>query len=145
MPYAWILASCSMGSPMSRLFLDLAFPSALLLLIHWITSEGCLSCSLVLFSVSIALEACGLPLYLGFPPLNSGIAWLAYLNPEIACLASQHSDWLDALWASLSGVQSSMTFVRLNVIGCCWGGTFNCPVSTCWLINCALAHKASVI
>ena len=57
------------------------------------------------------------------------------MNPGIACLASQSSDWLDALWASLSGVQSSMTFVRLNVIGCCWGGTFNCPASTHWLIN----------
>ena len=54
-----------------------------------------------------------------FPQLNSGIACLAYLNPGIACLASQSSDWLGALWASLSGVQSSMTFVRLNVIGHC--------------------------
>ena len=32
--------------------------------------------------------------------MNSGIACLAYLNPLIACLASQSSDWLDALWAS---------------------------------------------
>ena len=76
----------------------------------------------------------------GVAPLNSGIACLAHLNPGIACLASQSSYWLGALWASLSGFQSSMTFVRLNVIGCCWGGMFNCPVSTCWLIDCALAH-----
>ena len=41
---------------------------------------------------------------------------------------------------SATGVQSSMTFVRLNVIGHCWGGTFNCPASTHWLIDCALAH-----
>ena len=75
------------------------------------------------------------------PPLKSGIACLAYLNPGIACLASQSSDRLDALWARLSGVQSSVTFVRLNVIGHSWGGMFNCPVSTRWLNNCALAHK----
>ena len=49
--------------------------------------------------------------------MNSGIACLAYMNAGIACLASQSSDWLGALWASLSGVQSSVTFVRLNVIG----------------------------
>ena len=33
-----------------------------------------------------------------------------------------------------------MTLVRLNVIGHSWGGTFNYPVSTRWLIDCALAH-----
>ena len=33
-----------------------------------------------------------------------------------------------------------MIFVRLDVIGCSWGEMFNCPVSTCWLINCALAQ-----
>ena len=48
-----------------------------------------------------------------------GIACLAYLNPGIARLASWSSDWLGALWASLSHLQSSVTFVRLNVIGCC--------------------------
>ena len=110
MSYAWVLASCSVGSQMSRLFLDLVFPSALLLWIYWITSEGCLFYLLVLFSV------CSLT--------------LTVLK-------------LDALWASLSGVQSSMTFVRLNVIGCCWGRTFNCPVSTHWLIYCALAHSSN--
>ena len=76
--------------------------------------------------------------------MNSGIACLAYLNPGIACLASQSYDWLGALWASLSGVQSRVTFVRLNVIGHCWGGTFNCPASTHWLIDCALAHMGQV-
>ena len=29
MPYAWFTASCSVGSPLSGLFLDLAFPSTL--------------------------------------------------------------------------------------------------------------------
>ena len=33
-----------------------------------------------------------------------------------------------------------MTLVRLNVIGHSWGGMFNYPASTCWLIDCALAH-----
>ena len=42
---------------------------------------------------------------------------------------------------ALSCVQSSVTFVRLNVIGHRWGGMFNCPASTCWLIDWALAHK----
>ena len=129
MPYAWIIASCSVGCLLSGLFLDLAFPSTLLLWIHWIPSEDC-----------CYPWGLWLPLYLGCSPLNSGIACLAYLNSGIACLASQSSDWLDALWASLSGVWSSVTFVRLNVIGCSWGGTFNCPASTCWLINFALAQ-----
>ena len=31
MPYAWIIASCSMGYLLSGLFLDLVFPSTLLL------------------------------------------------------------------------------------------------------------------
>ena len=35
-----------------------------------------------------------------------------------------------------------MTLVRLNVIGRGWGGTFNYPASTCWLIDCALAHNS---
>ena len=32
-----------------------------------------------------------------------------YVHLGIACLASWASDWLGALWASLSGSQSSMT------------------------------------
>ena len=132
MPYAWFLASCSMGSLLSWLFLDLVFPSVLLLWIHWIHSLRIVRI-LPLESVVSLISRVS-------PPLNYGIACLAYLNPGIACLASWSSDWLDALWVSLSGVQSSMTFVRLNVIGHCWGGTFNCPASTCWLIDCALAQ-----
>ena len=30
------------------------------------------------------------------------------------------------------------------MIGRYWDGTFNCPASTCWIINCALAHNAHV-
>ena len=33
-----------------------------------------------------------------------------------------------------------MTLVRLNVIGHGWGGTFNYPASTHWLVNSALVH-----
>ena len=109
------------------------FPSALLLWIHWIASEDCYPWGL------------WIPFYLGCPPLNSGIACLAYLNPGIAWIASQSSDWLGALWASLSGVQSSVTFVRLNVIDHCWSGMFNYPASTCWLIDCALTHSTSAV
>ena len=134
MPYAWTIASCSVGSLLSGLFLDLAFPSVLLLWIHWL---------IVRVLRILSPGVCGFPFYLRCPPLNSGIACLAYLNPGIACLASWSSDWLDALWASLSGVQSSTTYVRLNVIGHCWGGMFNCPASTHWLMDCALAHSSN--
>ena len=68
MPYAWIVASCSLGCLLSDCSLDLAFPIS-----------GCLYLlSLSMSDWLITLEACGLPLYLGFPPLNSGIACLAW-------------------------------------------------------------------
>ena len=60
-----------------------------------------------------------LPFYLGCSPIELWDSLSTYVNPGIACLASQSSDWLGALWASLSGVQSHVTFVRLNVIGHC--------------------------
>ena len=81
-----------------------------------------------------------LPFYLGCAPIELWDSLSTYMHPGIACLASQSSDWLGALWASLSGIQASMPFVRFNVIGCCYGGTFNCPVSTSWLIDCALVQ-----
>ena len=56
---------------------------------------------------------------LGVPPIELWDSLSTYMHPGIACLASQSSDWLGALWASLSGIQPSMTFVRLDVIGCC--------------------------
>ena len=65
MPYAWIVASCSMGYLLSDCSLDLAFPLALVV---FSGSPWLIAC----------LEAYGLPLYLGFPPLNSGIACLAW-------------------------------------------------------------------
>ena len=85
------------------------------------------------------------PFIYGVPPIELWGSLSTYVHPGIACLASQSSDWLGALWASLSGIQSSMTFVRLNVIDCCQGGMFNCPASTCWLIDCALAHYLCVL
>ena len=84
MPYAWILASCSMGSLLSGLFLDLAFPSALLLWIHWFVVR-LLRILGVLWSLQILpLGSEASPFIKGVPPLNSGIACLAYLNPGIA-------------------------------------------------------------
>ena len=35
-----------------------------------------------------------------------------------------------------------MTLVRFDVIGRSWGGTFNYPASTHWLIDCALAQNS---
>ena len=55
-----------------------------------------------------------------FPPFSPIELWdsfSAYVHPGIACLASQASDWLDALWAILSDFQSSVTLVKLLVIG----------------------------
>ena len=86
---------------------------------------------------------CGFPFYLGCSPIELWYSLSTYVHPGIACLASWSSDWLGALWASFSGIQSSVTFVKLNVIGHCYGGMFNCPASTCWLIDCALAHYNS--
>ena len=60
---------------------------------------------------------CGFPFYLGYSPIELWDSLSAYVHPGIACLASQASDWLGAFWASLSGLWSSMTLVRLLVIG----------------------------
>ena len=67
----------------------------------------------------------------------------ACAHPGIACLASWASDWLGAFWASLSGLQSSVTLVKLFVSGhsCdCLVGVLNYLASTSWLIDCALAQ-----
>ena len=94
MPYAWIIASCSVGCLLSDCSLDLAFPHL------WLSLS-----SLPLVWQNDLLTLCAFPLYFGVPPLlNSGIALSSLVNSGIACLASQSSDWLDALWASLSSV-----------------------------------------
>ena len=58
-----------------------------------------------------------LPFYLRYSPIELWDSLSAYAHPGIACLASRASDWLGAFWASLSGLQSSMTLVKLLVIG----------------------------
>ena len=94
MPYAWVVASCSMGCLLSNCSLDLAFPLSL----------AVLSNPFWLIPFIPPCGVCGLPLYLGFPPIELWDSLSSLVNPGIACLASQNSDWLDALWASLSGV-----------------------------------------
>ena len=58
-----------------------------------------------------------LPFYLGYSHIELWDSLSAYVHTGIACLASQASDWLGAFWASFSGLQSSVTLVKLLVIG----------------------------
>ena len=94
MPYAWIVASCSVGYLLSGLFLRPGVP---------LCSASCQD-SQGFLQTLIHPEACGLPLYLGFPPVELWDSLSSLVNSGIACLTSQSSDWLDALWASLSSV-----------------------------------------
>ena len=104
MPYALVLASHSMGSPMFLfLSLNLTFP----LQVHslqgyWLTPG-------ILWP----------PFYLGYSPIELWDSLSGYVHPGIAYLVSQASDWLGAFWASLSGLHSSMTLVKLFMIGHC--------------------------
>ena len=98
-----------MGSPIFLIVPGLAFPSVLLLLGLVTSSSACCNTPGV----------CGIPFYLGCSPIELWDSLSTYVHPGIACLASWSFDWLGALWASLSGVQLSVTFVRLNVIGLC--------------------------
>ena len=107
MPYAWFLASCSMGSHMFLLLiLDLVFPSyfqSLRILPGLLLAE-------------IAFGVLWPPFYLGYSPIESWDSLSGYVHPGIACLAFWASVWLGAFWASLShypsllGVYSSVTF-----------------------------------
>ena len=99
MPYALFLASCSMGSP---IFLIVSRPYVPL----------CLCMSL-----HACLGLCSLSFYLGYSPIELWDSLSAYVHPWIACLASHASHWQGALWASLSGFQSSVTLLKLLVIG----------------------------
>ena len=98
-----------MGSPIFLIVPGLVFPSVLLL---W--TQALLSCC-----SSDPFWGLWLPFYLGCSPIELWGSLSTYMHPGIACLASQSFDWLGALWASLSGVQLSVTFIRLNVIGHC--------------------------
>ena len=105
MPYALFLASCSMGSPMFLLlFLDLTVPSLRLL-----------SCS----ASRIASCRDSPSIYLGYSLIELWDSLSVYAHPGIACLALQASDWLGAFWASLTGFHSSVTIVKLIMIGHC--------------------------
>ena len=105
MPYAWFLASCSMGSHM-LLFMLLTLCSHLLLLSA--SCSLCVCCPYPWGSV--------VPLYLGYSPIEFCNSLSGYVHPGIACLAFQASDWPGAFWASLSdyppllGAYPSMTF-----------------------------------
>ena len=76
-----------------------------------------LCCSYVVVTVTVTPGVCSFPFYLGFSPIELWDSLSTCVHPGIACLASQASDWLGAFWASLSGVQSSMTFCKTQ---CDW-------------------------
>ena len=104
MLYALFLASCSMDSP---IFLIVPLPYISL----------CLCVSAYPLPLPLSLGLCSLSLYLGYFLIELWDSLSVYAHSGIACLASQASDWLGALWASLSGFQSSVTLVKLLVIG----------------------------
>ena len=93
MPYAWIVASCSVGCLLSGLFLR---PNVPLCSASCQDSQGSLQ-------TPITLKPVGFP-YIYDPPIELWDSLSSLVNSGIACLASQSSDWLDALWASLSSV-----------------------------------------
>ena len=60
-------------------------------------------------------------IYLGYSSIELWDSLSVYVHPGIACLAFWASVWLGAFWASLSGFHSSMTLVKLIMIGhCLW-------------------------
>ena len=61
MPYAWIVASCSVGCLLSDCSLDLVFPL-----------------SLAVLSAGSTLKPVELPLHLGFPPIELWDSFLAW-------------------------------------------------------------------
>ena len=90
---------------------------------------------------------CGFPFYLGYSPIELWDSLSAYVHHGIACLASQASDWPGAFWASLSGFQSSVTLVKLLMIGhCLWPLGWRTKLlsvyklANCVTQDCALAH-----
>ena len=99
MPYALFLASYSMGSPIFPIVPRPYIPLCLCVSLH------------------ACLGLCSLSFYLQYSPIELWDSLSAYAHSGIVCLASQSSDWLGALWARLSGFQSSVTLVKLLVIG----------------------------
>ena len=98
MPYAWFLASCSMGSHMFLLlFLYLAFPYYFQSLrippgLPCGDSSHCWGSVAPLLSRVFSIE--------------SWDSLSGYVHPGIACLAFQASGWPGAFWASLSDYPS---------------------------------------
>ena len=93
--------------------------------------------------LSLPLWGSAVPFYPECFPIEPWESLSGYVHPGITCLAFWASDWLGALWTSLSdyrlllGVHPSVTFVKLFVIGhCCdsLGGWLNCLAFTHWLI-----------
>ena len=132
MPYACLLASCSMGIPYT--LAPLLWPHVPLCFLF--------SASLLLLLLlSFVLSLCPLlSRVFSIEPWNS---LSGYVHPGIACLAFWASDLVGAFWTSLSdyppllGAYPSMTFVKLIVIGhCCdcLGGWLNCLAFTHLLI-----------
>ena len=108
MPYALFLASCSMGSPMFLLLLpDLMFPSPSLLSCLFLSASRIASCR---DSPSI---------YLGYSSIELWDSLSVYVHCGIDCLAFQACDGWGEFWASLSGLHSSLTLVKLIMIGHC--------------------------
>ena len=92
-----------MGSPMS---LDLAFPLLLGLvglLLRIVFSLSGHSSSLLVWLI-LLFYPLSASLISRVPPIELWDSLSSLENPGIVCLASQSSDWLDALWDSLSSV-----------------------------------------
>ena len=92
MPYAYCLASCSVGS---RLSLGVLLVSGCLLMFPLVLPVYCYSALLfeLLWPLSFRVFA-----------LYPVIACLGYVHHRVACLASQASYWAGALWDGLSGL-----------------------------------------
>ena len=108
-------------------------------------------------------------LYTGYLPIAFWASLSSCMHHGIACLAFQAYDWPSACWSSLSGINPSMTFVSLAMIGHCsdhmtepLNGSLIILASTWWLIaitelclgtlvgllpitNCALVHSSNGI
>ena len=122
MHYACQLASSSMGvsyyAPCSCSY-DLTFP---------VFFSSITPTSYFLLPTSSFPGALQPPFYPGCFLIEPWDSLSDYVHPGIACLTFQASDWAGASWGSLSGfvishlllgVHSSMTLVKLIVIGYC--------------------------
>ena len=128
MSYACQLTSCSMGisyyAPCSC-FYDLTFP----MFFSFVTPTSYFLLLTFLHSyVPTFPGPLQSPFYPGCFLIEPWDSLSDYVHPGIACLTFQSSDWAGASWGSLSGfvishlllgVHSSMTLVKLIMIGYC--------------------------